>query len=145
MWICRKWKTWYLSLGGSCGTHWCARQRSVHVHVTCSKRPELSRSIVGPRTTWYGVKLVDTRRRAGSTHFVSATIASRAVMASPKRWTVGETVAYAFRGVPSPTEEPEGKNGRLATAGAAATSAAAVASSAARLMRALRATSRAGR
>src|SRR5882724_4938166 len=114
-----KWKTWNLSLGGSRGTHGSVMQWSVHVHVTCEKRPTRRRSTVGFRVNVYGAKFVVTRRRIGSTHFVSATIAILAVSSSPKRCTVGVTVAYAFSGTPSPTDEPLGKFGRAAAAGAA--------------------------
>ena len=47
-----------------------------------------------------------TCSRAGSTSFVSATIAIFAVIESPNRWTVGLIVAYALSGRPSPTAEP---------------------------------------
>src|SRR5437764_14407165 len=96
MWIRLKWKTWYLSLGGSRGTHCCVRQRSVHVHVTCSKRPTLSRRTVGERVVLYGSKRVVTRRRAGSTHFESAPIARRAVISAANRWRGREADAYAL-------------------------------------------------
>src|SRR6185437_13543793 len=98
-------------------------QRSVHVHVTCSKRPMLSRRTVGAFVGSYGLKSAVTWSRFGSTHFVSATTASFAVIESPKRWTVGVIVAYAFSGRPSQTEVPLLKIGRLAAAGAARTSA----------------------
>ena len=107
-----KWKTWNLSLGGSRGTHGDVMQCSVHVHVTCEKRPTRRRSTVGFLVSVYGAKFVVTRRRAGSTHFVSATIAIFAVSSSPKRCTVGVIVAYALSGTPSPTDEPFGKFGQ---------------------------------
>ena len=75
------------------GTHGDVMQRSVHVHVTCAKRPTPTRRTVGLRVEPYGAKSVVTRRRAGSTHFVSATIAILAVSSSPKRCTVGVIVA----------------------------------------------------
>ena len=49
-------------------------QWSVHVHVTCEKRPTRRRSTVGCLVSVYGAKFVVTRSRFGSTHFVSATI-----------------------------------------------------------------------
>ena len=89
----RKRKTWNRSLGGIRGTHGEVTQRNVHVHVTCEKRPTRMRSTLGAVVGWYGVKSADTRSRAGSTHLVSATTATFAVSSSPKRWTVGATVA----------------------------------------------------
>src|SRR6476646_786702 len=116
-------KTWNLSLGGTRGTHGELMQRNVHVYVTCAKRPTLYRRTAGDLVGSYGLKLAFTYTRAGSTHFVSATTASFAVTESPKRWTVGVMVAYAFSGAPSPTDEPDGNTGRRAAAGAATTSA----------------------
>src|SRR5436853_4664382 len=113
-----KWKTWNLSLGGSRGTHGDARQRSCHVQVTCSKRPERSCSTCGLCSVTYGAKFARTRSRSGFTHFVSAMTARRAVMTSPKRWTVGVIDAYALSGTPSPTDEPLVCTGRIAAAGA---------------------------
>src|SRR5258705_13170697 len=128
--MCAGWKvkTWNLSLGGSRGTQGDVRHSSVHVQVTCAKRPMRSRRMVGAFASAYGAKFVVTRKRAGSTSFVSATIAIFAVIASPKRWTVGLIVAYALNGSPSPTEEPFSYTGRRAAAGTARTSAAAAAS-----------------
>src|SRR3954454_12934741 len=120
-----KWKMWNLSLGGRRGTQGNVMQWSVHVHVTCENRPTRRRSTVGCLVNVYGAKFVVTRRRVGSIHFVSATIAIFAVNSSPKRCTVGETVAYAFSGTPSPIDEPWLKFGRVAAAGAASASAAA--------------------
>src|SRR5712692_734917 len=95
-------KTWNLSLGGRRGTHGEVMQRSVHVYVTCENLPTPRRRTVGAFRGSYGAKVALTRRRAGSTHFVSATMAIFAVIESPNRWTVGDIVAYAFRGTPSP-------------------------------------------
>ena len=67
---------------------------------------------VGCLVASYGAKFVVTWSRAGSTHFVSATIAIFAVISSPKRCTVGLTVAYALKGTPSPTDEPCWKIGQ---------------------------------
>src|SRR5919204_5407484 len=128
-------KTWYLSLGGTRGTHGDVTQRSVQVHVICANRPAFRRSTVGAFVSRYGAKPAVTRSRFGSIHRMSATIATFAVTTSPKRWTVGVSVAYAFSGTPSPTAEPEGKTGNVAAAGAAAASATATATSAVRLMR----------
>src|SRR6266566_1465153 len=111
-------KTWNLSLGGTRGTHGELMQRNVHVYVTCAKRPTLYRRTAGDLVGSYGVKLAFTRTRSGSTHFVSATTAIFAVTESPKRWTVGVMVAYAFSGAPSPTDDPDGNTGRRAPAGA---------------------------
>src|SRR5262245_58355043 len=97
------------------------------------------RVTVGARTGRYGVKPVVTRRREGSTNFVSATTARRAVTLSPKRCTVGVTVAYALSGTPSPTTVPDSYTGRRAAAGAA-TARAAAATRSTRFMRGLRAT-----
>ena len=137
-------KTWNLSLGGRRGTQGEVMHRSVHVYVTCANRPTASRRTVGDLVGWYGVKLAVTRRRAGSTHFVSATIAILAVTESPKRWTVGTMLAYAFNGTPSPTDEPGRNTGRRAAAGAASTSEATASRRPVRLMRRLHATSGAG-
>src|SRR4051812_22483110 len=98
--------TWNLSLGGRRGTQGEARQRNCHVHVTCMKRPERSRSTWGLCSDTYGAKFVRTRNCCASTHFVSATTARRAVTTSPKRWTVGDIDAYALSGTPSPIDEP---------------------------------------
>ena len=73
-----KWNTCASSLGGNRGTHFVLRHRNVHVQVICSKRPVWRRSTVGEVTGSYGRKVAVTRRRCGSTHFVSATIAMRA-------------------------------------------------------------------
>src|ERR1700716_4011945 len=108
MWISWKRKMWKRSLGGTRGTHALVMQRSVHVHVSCWKRPTCTVASVERFTSWYGLKSVDTRRRVGSTHFVSATTARRAVITSPKPWTCGAIVAYALSGTPSPTEVPDG-------------------------------------
>ena len=99
---------------------------------------------MGAATGLYGTKLDVTCRRAGSTHFVSATIASVAVTGAPKSCTVGVTLAYAFSGTPSPIDEPDGKFGGVgigvsAAAGAAVASAAS-AMSRTRFMRPLPAT-----
>src|SRR3954468_15560240 len=74
---CAGWnlKTWNLSLGGRRGTQGEAIQRSVHVHVTCAKRPTCRRRTEGSFVASYGAKFVRTCSRRGSTHFVSATIA----------------------------------------------------------------------
>ena len=155
-------KTWNFSLGGKTGTHFTLRQRSVHVHVVCSNRPTRSRSTDGLATGVYGAKPALTRSRVESTHLVSETTASCAWIVSPKRWTAGVMVAYALSGIPSPTTEPDGWNGRpgcvwipggtmpffgpaarAAAASVAATTAAARTS--AFLTRPLRATSAAGR
>src|SRR5882757_2678945 len=94
------WKMWKWSLGGTRGTHGKLRHWSVHVHVTWAKRPTRRRRMVGAFVSAYGAKSVLTCSLAGSTHFVSATIASFAVIESPNRWTVGVIVAYAFSGSP---------------------------------------------
>ena len=113
---------------GRRGTHGDVRQRSVHVHVTCAKRPTRRRRIGGLFVGGTARSRCVTRSRAGSTHFVSATIAIFAVSESPNRWTVGAIVAYAFSGTPSPTdragrvEQPAGP--ARAAAGRSATSAA---------------------
>src|SRR3954471_282919 len=139
---CAGWnlKTWNLSLGGRRGTQGDAMQRSVHVHVTCAKRPTCRRRTEGSFVASYGAKFVRTCSRRGSTHFVSATIAIFAVISSPKRCTAGSTDAYALKGTPSPTDDPCWKIGRGAAAGAVRTRAAA-ATSATRFTRSLRATS----
>src|SRR6185437_11913958 len=144
--MCAAWnlKTWNLSLGGRWGTHGAVMQRRLHVYVTCANRPMLSRRIVGFLVDTYGVKLASTRRRSGSTHFVSATMAILAVTESPKRWTVGVIVAYALMGVPSPSDEPDWNTGRLAAAGAASARAD-TATRRTRFTPRLRATSGAGR
>src|SRR5665213_1758060 len=92
----------------------------------------------------YGRKPVLTCRRAGSTQRVSAMTATDAVTVSPKRCTVGDTVANAFSGTPSPSDVPEGTIGTTAPAGAAAASAIATIAAATTgigLTRPLRATS----
>src|SRR6266404_8306426 len=126
------------------GTHGEVRQRSVHCQVICAKRPTCRRVTVGAATGLYGTKLVVTCSRLGSTHFVSATMASLAVTGAPKSWTVGVNVAYAFSGTPSPIDEPDGKFGGVgigvsAAAGAAVASVARAMSSTC-FMRPLRAT-----
>ena len=89
MWTGEKRKMWKRSFG----THGDVRQRSVQVHVTCANRPTWSVCIDGCCTGAYGRKLVLTRRRDGSTQRVSATTATDAVTESPKRCTVGVSVA----------------------------------------------------
>src|ERR1700745_1846556 len=103
---------WNFSLGGATGTQRALRQRRCHVHVICSNRPTWRRRTVGDPIAVYGAKPTLTWSRLGSTQRVSATTASSACSVSPNRWTVGEMLAYAFSGSPSPITEPEEWYGR---------------------------------
>src|SRR3954468_13098364 len=59
---CAGWnlKMWSLSLGGSRGTQGAVMQRSVHVQVTCAKRPTCRRKTEGAFVDSYGAKFVRT-------------------------------------------------------------------------------------
>jgi len=93
MWAGLNWKTCARSLVRVTGRHSLVRQSSFHVHVICRRRPLPVRVTVGGPAGWYGWKWVMTRTFEGATHLRSATIATRAVIGSPKRCTPGSIEA----------------------------------------------------
>ena len=126
------------------------RQRSVHVHVICTKRPLLDRRTVGGAD-----RLVRAEARRSPAPCRGRPTSCRrrprrsAVIGSPKRWTGGVIEAYAFSGRSVADRADRGRDARQRrrAAGAASRRARrrAATRQAARFMRALLAPSSAGR